>query len=795
MKKTKILLGLLCLLLSTNFLIAQSITQTIRGTIVDQDSKMPLIGINVVLLNTDPLLGASTDPDGHFKIENVPVGRHNIEFNYLGYEPLALNSILLTAGKELVLELGMVESAITMDEVVVSAKNNSDKTKPLNEFATLSSRTFSVEETSRYAAAAFDPARMAQNYAGVSIGAGADLFNEIIIRGNSPGGVLWRLEGIEIPNPNHFGQLGNSGGAISMLSSSTLSNSDFYTGAFPAEFGNATAGVFDLNMRNGNNQKREFAFMFGALGVEAAAEGPFSKNSKASYLVNYRYSTLALIQAIGINPTGDILPTYQDLSFKLNFPTKNAGTFALFGLGGNNLAAFTPEQDSSKWERPDDRQGFEEPGDVGTVGISHRLLLSGNSYLRTVAIGSFERFSERGYFLNNNYDEFETFRDETKQTTLRLSTLYHHKLNAQHSFRMGAIISAKKFTYFSEERAATASNFTRFFDNEGRTTFLQTFAQWKYRINNKLTWNSGLHYSLLGLNNKMAIEPRSALSWKINNKQSISASVGLHSKMESLALYTFEGSLNDGEILITAKDHLGLTKSLHTVLGYDHVFNPKLRIKAEVYYQQLYEVPVQNTAGSKYSILNAFDIWDVIGIDEAVAEGKGRNIGLDLTIEKFFTDQYYYMITGSLYDSKFTGKEDKYYNTRFNGNYQLNVLGGKEFKMGKKKSNILGFNGKVVLSGGARYTPVDLEASQLSGETVYFEDQIYSEKTGDYFRLDLGMSYRINKKRMTHTILFDIQNITNRQNIFEYYYDDELNSLVGDTQTGLFPFFNYRVEF
>lgn len=797
MNKIFLLMGLLCLLSSTAEIsaqdITQTITQTIRGNLVDQESKMPLLGANVTLLLTDPLQGTTTDLDGNFKLENVPVGRHNIEITYLGYEPIVMRSILLTSGKELVLNVGMVESAITMEEVVVKA-SSSDKTKPLNEFAALSSRTFSVEETARYAAASFDPARMAQNYAGVSIGAGSDLFNEIVIRGNSPGGVLWRLEGIEIPNPNHFGQFGNSGGAISMLSSSTLSNSDFYTGAFPAEFGNATSGVFDLNMRNGNNQKREYSFMLGALGVEAALEGPFSKTGKASYLINYRYSTLAVLQAIGVNPTGDILPTYQDLSFKLNFPTEKAGTFALFGLGGTNVAAAIPERDSSAWEFNSDREGFEEPAEVATVGLSHRLLLSEKSYLRTVAVGSFERFREKGFYVQDDYTDKLEFQDEAKQTTFRLSSLYHQKLNAKNSFRIGAIISSKAFDYVADEIDAEGVNLVRFFDNRGETILFQSYAQWKNRITADLTWNAGLHYTLLGLNNKMSIEPRTALSWKINDKQTISASVGLHSRMEHLAFYTFEGTLDDGNFPITAKNNLGLTKALHNVIGYDHIINQNLRIKAEVYYQHLFDIPIENIAGSKYSILNAWDIWDNIRMSNVTADGKGRNVGIDLTVEKFFSNQTYYMITGSLFDSKFTGQDGSYYNTRFNGNYQLNILGGKEFKMGKNKQNILGVNGKFVLSGGSRYTPVDLAASVIADETVYTDD-IFSEKTGDYFRLDIGLSYRINKKRMTHTIMFDIQNVTNRENIFEYYFDEDTKQLAGETQTGFFPFVNYRIEF
>lgn len=754
---------------------------------------MELIGANVAVKTDNDLLGASTDLDGSFKIENVPVGRVSIEISYLGYETQNMSSVLITSGKEMVLEIGLIESTTTMDEVVVKASAQEDKTKALNSFATVSSRTFSVEETSRYAAASFDPARMAQNYAGVSIGAGADLFNEIVIRGNSPGGVLWRLDGIEIPNPNHFGAMGNSGGAISMLSSSTLSNSDFYTGAFPSEFGNATSGVFDLNMRKGNNQKREYSFMFGALGVELAAEGPFSKKSGASYLINYRYSTLALLQATGINPTGDVLPTYQDLSFKLHFPTKKAGNISIFGLGGNNLAAEIPAQDSSMWEYQSDREGFDEVQDVGTVGATHRLLLSNNSYLRTVVAGSFERVVDNSFTLDDNYNEISDYADEVKQTTYRASTMYHNKLNAKNSMRLGGIYSAKKFNFFYEI-PNEEGKYERFLESEGSSGFVQAFAQWKHRFNDDLTLNTGLHYSLLTLNNKMAIEPRMALTWKMNNRHTLSASVGMHSKMEHLALYTINGIDDDGDV-IKSRKNLGLTKSIHNVIGYDFVINPQLRLKAEAYYQHLYDIPILSDPNSKFSILNTYDIWDYIGMPDAVSDGQGRNVGLDLTLEKFFSQQYYFMLTGSLYDSKYKAKDGKFYNTRFNGNYMLNVMGGKEFTVGKKDNSIFGLNAKYVMSGGNRYTAVNLEESIAQDDTVRDLDNPFGVRSGVYYRFDVGISFKINKKRLTHSIMLDIQNVTNRENVASKYYNEEAQRIETDTQTGLFPFFNYRIEF
>ncbi|GJM36237.1 MAG: prevent-host-death protein [Saprospiraceae bacterium] len=772
--------------------IAQTPTQTIRGQVVDKDAQMPLIGATVVILNMDTPLGTTTDTDGYFKMEKVPVGRHTIQVAYLGYEEMIMSSILLTSGKELVLNLELVESPLAMEEVVVTAKL--EKEQPLNELATVSARSFSVEETARYAASYYDPARMAQNYAGVAVGNGDDIRNEIIIRGNSPRGVLWRMEGIEIPNPNHFANVGNSGGAVSMLSSSILSNSDFYTGAFPAEFGNALSGAFDLNMRNGNNEKPEYAIMLGALGVEAAAEGPFSANSRASYLINYRYSTLGLLQVMGVGFDGDEQVKYQDLSFKVNLPTAKAGTFSLFGIGGKNGSVFEPKADQAEWMFDDDKWGWIEEQQVGTIGLSHRLLLSDRSYLRTVLSASYNQYKDVDYWLDETKD-YEKHEDEITKVvdrTARISSTYNHKFDARNTVQAGAIFSLLNFDFTHDED--NGEILSRYFDNTGSSGFFQSFAHWKHRFNDKWLLNTGLHYSQMTLNGKSSIEPRAAVQWQFSKRQSLSAAVGLHSKMEHLATYLFEGTFPDGTVHPAGKQ-LGLSKAMHAVLGYDHRLGPNLRLKLEAYYQHLYNVPIEVDPTYKGSLINTADIWDVIGAEEISDDGSGRNYGLDLTLEKFFSNQYYFLLTGSLYQSKYTAIDDKEYDTRYNGNYQMVLLGGKEFKMGKQRKNILGINGKFVYSGGNRHTPILLEASREEGRTVRDWSRPYADRTGAYSRFDFGISYRINRAKITHTIMIDIQNITNRNNIYELYYSSSSQQIKEIYQTGLLPIFNYRMEF
>ena len=274
----------------------------------------------------------------------------------------------------------------------------------------------------------------------------------------------------------------------------------------------------------------------------------------------------------------------------------------------------------------------------------------------------------------------------------------------------------------------------------------------------------------------------------------MSAALGLHSKPEHISFYFIEGSLPGGE-RISPNKNLDMTKSLHAVLGYDHMLGNNFRLKTELYYQHLYDVPIETEEGSKGSVINAQDVWDIIGATEASNDGTARNYGVDLTLEKFFSNDYYFLITGSLFESKYTPQDGKEYSTRYNSNYQLNLLGGKEFKVGKKKNNIIGLNGKTLFAGGNRLTPIDLEASQIKGETVFDENNIYGEKANPYFRLDLGVSYKINSKKATHTIAIDIQNITNRQNVFFEDYDVENNKIETYYQTGLFPNFNYRIEF
>jgi len=250
--------------------------QNIRGRVVDKDTGEPLEGVNVVIQEYDSIIGSTTNTEGYFMIPNVAVGRHTIQATYIGYEDARQNDVLVYTGKEPVITIGMKEAFTQLQEVVVRPEQSNGQ--PVNAFSLSGGRSFSVEETIRFASNFNDAARMITAYPGIN--ATSDFSNSISIRGNSPNSMQWRLEGVEIPSPNHFSTFGGSGGAVSMLIINLLDNSDFYSGAFAAEYGNALSGIMDMKLRKGNQERSEKSFQLNFLGIDAAAEGPFKKGKK-----------------------------------------------------------------------------------------------------------------------------------------------------------------------------------------------------------------------------------------------------------------------------------------------------------------------------------------------------------------------------------------------------------------------------------------------------------------------------------------------------------------------------------
>ncbi len=788
-------LALTIALIFINFLVqAQALTQTVRGLVMDEQSGTPLPGATIQVLNSDPILGTVTDFEGQFTLENVPVGRQSLVISSIGFQPAALNNIQISSAKEGYFEVKLLESVTKLQEVVVSSEK--DNSQALNEFAPVSARQFTVDEATRYAGGFNDPARMAANFAGVS--SSADLRNDIVVRGNSPTFVQYRIEGIPVPNPNHFGTFGGAGGAISMISQNMLSNSDFLTSAFPAEYGNVLGGVFDINFRRGNGQKREHVVQIGMRGLELSTEGPFSKNSNASYLVNYRYSTLGVFDALGLDIGVPAIPEYQDLSFKIDVPTKGKlGRFTVFGLGG--LASINLKD--SDLEDPEEYFNQDKPGDIdnqtrmAVVGITNNHFFSKKT--SGVFTLSFSNSRDRFTYDTMTAPDFtETARySEGTFQEMKTSIWYRlgHKFSAKDLIQTGFLIDIAN-SDFSESVYRNGS-YQQITDYQGTYYMVQPFVQWQHRFTDRMTLNLGYHGQYHELTESVAHEPRIGFNWNFAPRQSLSFGSGLHAQTLPAYAYFLTETLPNGETVYKNRN-LGMMRSGHLVLGYQNSFAPDWRVKVETYYQHLFDIPVE-VISSTFSAVNTGADFNGFPDDLAplVNEGEGRNIGVEITLEKFFSNNYYMLFTSSLFDSKYKGSDGVERNTAFNRNYVFNLLGGKEFRIRGSQNKIFGLNARVNWSGGAPYIPINQDASQIGGQTVYDYDRAYEESHPDYFRFDLKFHYTINKPKATHQVSLDIQNVTNRQNLFAENYNVTTNSFTQEYQTGLLPEIQYRIMF
>lgn len=767
-------------------------TQTVKGRLTDAQSQYPLPGAIVVVVGSNPLIGATADEDGYYRLKNVPLGRQTLKVSGIGYKERIIPNVLVTQGKEVVLDLGLEESIVTSEEVTVTQKRDIIREEARNEMALVSARTFRAEEAARYAGSRADVARMAANFAGVS--GVNDGRNDIIIRGNSPLGMLYRLDGVDIPNPTHFGTAGATGGPVGMLNNNVLGRSDFMTAAFPAEYGNALSGVFDLSMRNGNRDKREFLGQIGFNGFELGAEGPMG-NKGASYLVNYRYSTLGLFKAVGLSFTGAAVPEYQDLSFKLNFPLSKRSQLSIFGLGGFASVQFNGKDEDSTNLYSDAYTNLYSATRSGTIGVNHQFFFNERTYGKLT-------LSASGTFNNTRVDSlsqdqqtvFEDYRD--RATSARYSARYilNHKFSARATLNTGVYVDYLDFSFrdsVKEYPANAPSRWRRLRNSEGNTVLTQGHATLQYRFTDRLTGNAGLHAQHLNLSNSTAIEPRSNWQYALNERQSLSLGVGLHSQMQTLPAYFVTTREADGSYRKGNTD-LGFTRAWHYVLGYNLALTPKTRLKAEVYYQSIFDAPVASKPSS-YSLLNFGSDFGYPEENDLVNEGTGSNRGIELTVERFFSDGYYFLWTTSLFESKYKGSDGIERNTAFAGNYVVNVLGGKEWKIRDK--NAIALDVKFTAAGGRRYTPFDVQRSIAEGTAIRLENEAFSRRFSDYYRADVKLSYRINGKRTTQEIFVDLQNITNRLNDFQKGWSRVKGREYTIPQVGLFPIPGYRLTF
>lgn len=757
-------------------------TQTIRGTVIDDASNAPVAFATVGLLKTDPFIGTTTDSSGNFNLPNVPVGRYDLQVKFIGYEPAIIREVIVISAKQTTLTIQLKENTALLGEVVIKPRVN--KAQPLNTMATVSAKMLSVEETKRFAGGFDDPARLASSLAGVASNTGE---NGIIVRGNAPKFLQWKMEGIEIPNPNHFADLNSlGGGTVTALSSQMLANSDFFTGAFPAEYNNALSGVFDIAMRTGNNQKREHTLQVGLLGLDASSEGPFKKGGKSSYLFNYRYSTFALLAPLLPEGAGSI--KYQDLSFKLNFPTKKAGIFSVWGIGMTDGATSKPKMDRTEWEYPDDNEDNEIKQDMGAAGISHKYFFKKSAYLKTTLATTVTSTDWTTQKLNQELSLKPQSKIANTNWNFVLSSFVNKKFNARHTNKTGILLTGMKYDILLNNSLALGVPLQEIVNADGFSTVISGYSSSSINLTNNLQMNMGINAQVFTLNNHYTIEPRIGIRQQLGKNQSIGLAYGLHSRLEKLNYY-FNNSLSTGEVAVN-KD-LDFTKAHHLVLSYDLNITDLIHLKIEPYFQQVFSVPV--IADSSFSFINLQN--DLFFGEKLENTGEGRNYGLDLTLEKYISKGYYYLFTASLFNSESKAGDQVWRSTRFNRNYVVNFLIGKEWQLGKNNQNTLSLNTRVTYQGGNRYSPINEVASKLAKTIVYDETKAFELQAPSALNVHFTASYKVNKKKSSREIALKILNVTRQPDFKGYQYNQIKNTIDKDLASVLIPNLSYKIEF
>ncbi len=778
--------GIVCFFL-TSPIKAQTYTQTIQGKVYDVFTGAPLPGVNIAVIKDSIQAGGFTDDNGYFSIENLPIGKYTLKASFIGYKSYSESNLNLTSGRAINIEIRLTESTEELAEVSVSAYES--KNRPLNSMALIGARSFTLEETNRYAGSYGDPARMAMNYAGVL--PVRDNRNDIIIRGNSASGLQWRLNDIEIPNPNHFGASGTTGGPITIVNANLLSKSDFYNGAFPAEYGNAIAGVFDLKLKSSNLQRHEKWVQLGWNGLEFGIEGPLKKEKLSSYFFSYRHAITSITYALGIDSKERI--DYKDLTLKLNFPGTKLGNWTFIGMGGNSRIVL----DDRKYS--DEERTFSSYGEIldnytsmGVLGLTNRIYP--NEKTKIVNI-----LSVSGNVVKNNIDTFSVAEnspflwatEDTKEIKYSANTKINYKITSASNITAGVVydhyvMSFKDVQYIN-------GNYINYTDTtNAQADFLRIYAGYKQTLGLRFESYIGVNGQLFFLNNSKIIEPRASLRFTINKKSDISYGVGLHSQLQPKVVYFVQTENTDGQLEFTNRN-LDFTKSIHNVLGYNYLINNNLRIKLELYYQYLFDVPIRITQ-PEYSLINFGTEYYVERKDSLANLGTGQNYGIEFTFEQFLTRNFFYLFTASLFESNYTSTDNITRSTAYNGRYAINALGGYELAFPKKNVAII-FGINFTFAGGSPYVPFDQENTVKYGRAMFDWKQAYTVQRDVYNRISLRLGIKRNMKKASMETTFDLQYRSDYTSIYQERIDVTTGEIINTNNLGFYPMANVRISF
>ena len=659
-------------------------------------------------------------------------------------------SIILNSDSTIVAFLN--SKTISTQEVIIQAKK-----EVLN--SNQGVFTLDIEKTKQYPASMDDPNRLISNSPSTTIT--DDNYNFIVVRGNTPTSLIYKVNGIEVPAPNHFATFGSTGGSLSMFKTDAISSLSLYTSAFSAEHGNALAGIFDLKLKDGNKDKRKLKIQVGVVGLGLNSDGPILKNNKHSYLVSYRYSSLGLLKAIDIQFDNTPLPTYQDFQYNINLQSKFWSMIKIWSLFGYNT---TVKKES--YVKTTTNYMFLQGINL-CKNINCKLTLNIDALFATNTSKINEKYKTENN-VNIGYNE-NVFREQL--------TLTYQK-NEKFNTSFGFIHSLKNYKYGLNsvfinskyiENTSDEVNVFQFYNNYNISLFKQFNTEF------------GVQSIYTTVINRISIDPRLKLKYNLNEKVEIGLSSGFYTKLEPIYIYNDQ---NKG---------LGYSKSKSINLGFNFKLTKSSNFKTEVYYEYLYQIPIGvygTGISSNSSYINIYSVST--GDTQLENNASGYNKGVEFLFEKYIDNEYFVMLNSSFFESKYRENDsDMWRNSRFNLRYNLNLVLGKTIQLNNKSK--LGISGRVSANGGQYFEAVNLVDSKKYYRTKYEKD--LTQRAAPYSKIDFQLSYLHNYEKCSIEYKLDIMNVLNTKNMLNQYYDIETGTIKNTYMLGLVPLLNINAMF
>lgn len=728
--------------------IASSQTGVIKGRVYNSLNNESIPLANVILQGTN--IAVQTNIDGLYEIKNLNPNLYNVEVSYIGFEKKIIYEVQVTNAKPTIVDIALEEKNEKIEEVEITASPfNKTQESPV------SLRTLGTSEIERNPGGNRDISKVIQSLPGVS--SPPSFRNDIIIRGGAPNENRFYLDGIEVPNINHFATQGSSGGPAGMINVNFIREVDFYSGSFPANRGNTLSSVFEFKQIDGNNEKQRFKGTIGATDIGLTADGPIGK--KTTYIFSVRRSYLQfLFKALEL----PFLPTYNDIQFKIKNKINDKNEISIIGLGA--IDDFILNLDANKTES---QQYF-----LANLPVNTQW---------NYAIGAnYKHFREKSYTvlvlsrneLNNNTIKYFN-NDESNPDNLILD---YNSRETENKLRYEEVYRNKgyKITYGVgfENVLYTNSTYNKLslpygvviIDFNSRLSFnkYNLFTQVsKGYFNEKIIASIGLRSDANDYSNKMnnpieQISPRFSLTYNINELFSLNFNTG---KYFQLPAYTVLGYRDTANTLINKNNGVTFIGCEQIIGGVEYRNSQSLKITVEGFYKKYTNYPF--LINDSISLANLGADFGVIGNAPVTSTSNGKAYGLEFMAQQKLYKGFYGILAYTIVRSEFTDKTNSYKPSAWDNRHIINITAGKKFK----KNWETGIKWRFL--GGAPYTPTDVYRSSLkevwdiTNQGLPDYSKLNSERLPNIHQLDVRVDKKYFLKKISLDFYIDIQNIYN----------------------------------